>query len=185
MWVPQGEVVHGPNILFGRSSLPIAVTVKATVNSLILCALCGCGAPGSDKVFTKGNAKARAESARVAAKPLPPREPIQPKRLAGYYRRQDDDSRFQPCGTRIPLEITGTGQARSSLQERFRWNSVWVGRPMFGIFVGALVTDTPVVEVRGVPVDSLPRVPRTRFFLTAVESLRTWQSGDCGGMRSP
>jgi hypothetical protein len=164
------------------------VTVKAAVNSLILCALCSCGAPGSDKVFIKGTAKAGADSTQVAVTPPPPPRPrdrITPKRFAGLYRRQDDSSRFQPCGTKAPLDVIGTGEARYSLQERFRWNSVWVGRPMYGVFAGAIVTDTPVVQVRGVPQDSVPRVPRTRFFITAVESLRTWQQGDCGGMRIP
>jgi hypothetical protein len=110
---------------------------------LVLFALCSCGAPGTDKVFTKGSPKAVADSPRVApARIIPQPEPIQPKRYAGYYRRQDDDSRFKPCGTKMPLDITGSGQARYSLQERFRWNSVWFGRPMYGVFVGAM-TGTP------------------------------------------
>ena len=160
--------------------------VRTAFNSLILCALCGCGAPGSDKVFTRGSPKGRSESASVAVAPQPaPRPRLEFQTHSGYYRRQDDESRFQPCGTKTPLDITGTGQARSALQERFRWNSVWVGRPMYGVFVGAIVTDTPEVNVRGVPADSVTRVPRTQFFITAVESLRTWQSGDCGGMRIP
>jgi hypothetical protein len=56
---------------------------------------------------------------------------------------------------------------------------------MYGVFVGAIVTDTPETKVRGVPGDSVPRAPRTRFYITAVESLRTWQPGDCAGMRIP
>jgi hypothetical protein len=160
--------------------------VRTAVNSLILCALCSCGAPGSDKVFTKGSPKGRPESTRVAVAPQPAPQPrLQLQKYSGYYRRQDDESRFQPCGMRKPMDITGTAPARSSLQERFRWNSVWVGRPMYGVFVGAIVTDTPEVKARGTPADSAPSVPRTRFFLTAVDSLRTWQSGDCGGMRIP
>ena len=107
---------------------------------------------------------------------------MQLQRYTGYYKR-DSGSVFQPCGTPVPLEVTGSWQGRSSLQDRFRWNSVWMGRPMFGVFVGAIVVDTPPVKVRGVSADSVPKVPRTRFYITAVESLRTWQSRDCNGMR--
>jgi hypothetical protein len=172
-------------------SLPIAVTARIAVKSLILCALCGCGTPGSDKVFTKSSPKAAADSARRAAsapKPAPPPAPakaIEPQRYSGYYKRDDNRSQFQPCGTKQLLELTGSWQGRSSLQDRYRWNSVWVGRPMFGVFIGAIVTDTPSVQQRGVPQDSAPIGPRTRFYITAVESLRTWHTGDCNGMRVP
>ena len=47
--------------------------------------------------------------------------------------------------------------------------------------VAAIVTDTPATK--GVQGDSAKPRPRTRFYLTAVDSLRTWRPTDCGGMR--
>lgn len=146
-----------------------------THNLLLLCVLAGCGAPGSDAVFTKATAK--------APPPVAPKQPERKmpafKRHAGLYRRVGEESRFQPCGTRVPLDVTGTGEGRAVLAERFRFSAVWQGLPMYGVFNGAVVTDTP--RVKGVP-DSLAK-PVTRFFIIGVDSLRTWQDGDCGGMR--
>jgi hypothetical protein len=169
------------------SSFPIAVISRVAVKSLILCALCGCGAPGSDKVFSKASPKAAADSARraAAAPPPAPAQALELQRYSGYYKRDDNSAQFQPCGTKRLLELTGSWQGRSSLQDRYRWNSIWVGRPMFGVFIGAIVTDTPSVQQRGVPEDTAPPGPRTRFYITAVESLRTWLTGDCNGMRIP
>jgi hypothetical protein len=146
-----------------------------------LTALNACGAPGADDVFTKGNPRIAAPDSARPALAQPPR--IQPKRISGYYRRLGEESQFRPCGTNALLDIIGTPDGRFRLQEAFRWNSVWQGRKMFGIFQGAIVTDTP--RTTGAKGDTAAPVPRTRFFIMGVDSLRTWQAGDCGGMRIP
>ena len=50
---------------------------------------------------------------------------------------------------------------------------------LYAVFQGTIVTDT----VKPVKPDSGPGTVRTRFFLTRVDSLRAWETGDCGGMR--
>ena len=156
--------------------------MKVLVKLLIINVLCGCGAPGSDAVFTKGNPKldtARAKAAQEAARPQPAR--ATPKRYEGLYKRSGEDSRFQPCGTTIPLTITGSGEARYLLHERFRWSSFWQGQDLYAVLWGSVVTDTPQVN----KADSASGLPRTRFFLTAVDSLRNWNRSDCGGKLTP
>lgn len=105
------------------------------------------------------------------------------KRFSGYYYRLGEVSQFRPCGTGELLDITGTAEGRYLLNERFRFNAVWQGRKMFGVLQGAIVTDTP--RTAGAKADTVKPVPRTRFFITGVDSLRTWQASDCGGMRIP
>lgn len=162
---------------------PLSEPVRTLSKLLLLTALTACGAPGADSVFTKGNPRiAASDSARPATvQPQAPR--FQSKRYSGYYRRLDEESQFRPCGTARLLDIIGTPDARLRLSEAFRWNAVWPGRKMFGVFQGAIVTDTP--RTTGTMADTAPPVPRTRFFITGVDSLRTWESGDCGGMRIP
>ena len=143
---------------------------------LVLTTLTSCGAPGADAVFTKDNPKVAAPDAKaVATRPPSPR--LEVKQFRGHYRRLGRDSRFQPCGAAAPLEITGTPEGRLMLQERWVWMSIEQGRTMFGIFVGAIVTDT--VRPTGSTADSAGTT-RTRFFITAVDSLRTSKDSDCG-----
>ena len=144
---------------------------------LLLSALAACGAPGSDKVFTKGAANAKSSDS-VTVRPAAPAPRLETKSYSGYFRRVGSDFQFQPCNTKEPLAIYASPQGRSALRERARWNAVWEGTKRFGVFQGAIVTDTPKV-VQG---DSTKPGPRTRFYLTAVDSLRTWRSTDCGGM---
>ena len=145
---------------------------------LLLSGLAACGAPGSDEVFTKGAGNAKGpDSATVP--PVAPAPRLVTTTYSGYFRRVGSDFQFQPCNTKEPLAIYASAQGRSALRERTRWNAVWEGTKRFGVFQGAIVTDTPKV----VPGDSTKPGPRTRFYLTAVDSLRTWQSTDCGGMR--
>lgn len=146
----------------------------------MLATLAACGAPGADAVFTKGNPKIPSvdSSKAIAARTAPQ---IQFKQYRGYYRRLGDDSRFQPCGANAPLEITGTAEGRLLLRERFRWMAVEQGRKMFGVFHGTILTDT--ITAQGRAADTTARTTRTRFFITGVDSLRTWQESDCGGMR--
>lgn len=159
---------------------PLMPRVFATL-FLLLAASGACGAPGSDAVFTKGNPKLAA-AVKDTATPLPPPRPAAARILTrpypGLYRREGDDSRFQPCGTDRPLVIFGPFEARAFLHERFRYASVWQGQNMFGVLQGAIVTDT----IRSASDTGRGRI-QTRFFITAVDSLRTWQSRDCGGMR--
>lgn len=102
------------------------------------------------------------------------------KAHGGFYRRLGDDNQFQPCGTRVPLDIIGAPQARAALKERFRWSATWEGAKMYGVFQGAIVTDTPGTD--GVAGDTVKPGPRTRFFIVGVDSLRPWRDQDCGGM---
>ncbi|HEX6315029.1 MAG TPA: hypothetical protein VFZ73_09225 [Gemmatimonadaceae bacterium] len=162
------------------------MTVRLLCKIFLLNVLTACGAAGSDAVFTKGNPKiGTASETTFAAAASKTRQPARPetRSYAGYFRRLGDDMQFQPCGTRTPLEVFPTGQARASLRERFRWNAVWEGARMFAVLHGATVTDTP--STKGVPGDTTPAGPRTRFWVIGVDSLRTWRQGDCGGMRIP
>ncbi len=75
--------------------------------------------------------------------------------------------------------MIGTAEGRALLRERFFWNATWQGRPMYGQFQGAVVVDTLNDRAAG---DSVPPDTATRFFITAVDSLRTWAE-DCPGMK--
>jgi hypothetical protein len=147
-----------------------------------LAALSACGAPGTDAVFTQGNPATDQKTAATAQAPRipqPPPQRIMTKRYTGVYRRNGDESRFQPCGTTRPLDIYGPTEARITLHERFRFGSVWQGMKLYAVFEGAIVTDT----VKPVKPDSGQGTVRSRFFLAKVDSLRTWESPDCDGMR--
>jgi hypothetical protein len=159
------------------------VTTRIFANLLLLAALNACGAPGSDSVFsTGGSTRAKVDSSSVPKVVMAPQAPrILTKRYGGLYRRLGEDSRFRPCGTPTPLEIFGPAEARMALHERFRFSSVWQGRNMFGQFQGAIVTDTQRPQRSDTGIGTI----RTRFFIVAVDSLRTWQPRDCGGMRVP
>lgn len=153
--------------------------MRLLLTALLLNTLAGCGAPGSDTVFTEGNPKLKTADTTAAKAP--------PMRLAtrtygGLYHRLGDDNQFQPCGTRVLLDIVGTPQARALLKERFRWSAVWQGAKMYGVFQGAIVTDTP--DTRRAGNEGVRPEPRTRFFIVGVDSLRPWRADDCGGMRS-
>ena len=160
-----------------------AAILSKTSKLLLLASLAACGAPGSDAVFLQGNPKAGVgDSARaVVARPAQVR--MEPKQYRGLYRRLNDESRFQPCGTKVPLDVTGTPEARFILHERFRFNAVWQGRAMFGVFYGVIVTDTLKPKSPAAAGDSGTVTTRTRFFITGLDTLRTWHSSDCGGMR--
>ena len=145
---------------------------------LLLSTLVACGAPGSDEVFTKGAKKATVSDSATGQKGRNQALRMATRTYGGYFRRVGADFQFQPCDTKVPLAVYTSPQGRLALRERSRWNAVWEGNKNFGVFQGAIVTDTP--KVVG---DSVKPGPRTRFFLTAVDSLRTWQSTDCGGMR--
>lgn len=97
------------------------------------------------------------------------------------YRRLGDAPRFQPCGQKESFAIFGNPDGLSQLRDANRWNSVWQGTAMFGIFAGIIVTDT--LKPKGPNADSTAVTVRTRFFVTGVDTLRTWKNGDCGGMR--
>jgi hypothetical protein len=148
---------------------------------LLMAALGGCGAPGSESVFTKGNPKAGAapgSPTQAVQPPRPPAQPIKTKQYIGLYRRLNEQSRFQPCHTERALDIFGPFDARQRLQERMRYGSDLPGLKMYAVFEGAVVTDT----VRPQAPDSATTV-RTRFYLARVDSLRTWERSDCGGWR--
>ena len=153
--------------------------MKVFAKWLILCGLTACGAPGSDQVFNKVGQKAPAPVA--AHRPGPPPAFAAAKRFEGFYFRLGDTSRFTPCGSKQGLDVYGNPEARFLLRERLRWTTAWQGMRMYAVFMGYVVTDTP--RVQGIGADTSARIPRTRFFLTAVESLRVREREDCGGAR--
>ena len=158
---------------------PARSYVRQFAKSLILLTLIACGAPGSEQVFTKVGQKP--PQPVVVKRPAPPPAALAAKRFQGFYYRLGDTSRFTPCGDKTGLDVFGNPEARFLLRERVRWTSPWQGLRMYAQFMGYVVTDTPKVQGRGA--DTTARVPRTRFFLTAVESLRVREREDCGGAR--
>jgi hypothetical protein len=69
------------------------------------------------------------------------------------------------------------------LKERFRWNAIWEGARLFAVFQGAIVTDS--AQADSSKADSSKAVPVKRFWLVAVDSMRTWRNEDCNGMKIP
>jgi len=153
--------------------------VRLFAKSLILLALTACGAPGSESVFNKVGQKTPEPVA--VRRPGPPPAAMAAKRFQGFYFRLGDTSRFTPCGDKTGLDIFGNPEARFLLRERVRWTSPWQGVRMYAQFMGYVVTDTPKVQGRGA--DTTAAGPRTRFFITAVESLRVPEYEDCRGTR--
>ena len=157
-------------------------TVRVLLKLLLLNVLAACGAPGSDAMFTGDSTKAAdALAARPPAQRQQPR--IATKAHGGFFRRVGDDYQFQPCGTKVPLNLSVAPQAGRQLRDRVRFTAVWEGVKMFGVLQGAIVTDTP--STKGAESDSVTPGPRTRFYLVGVDSLRTWRPSDCGGMQLP
>ena len=155
--------------------------MRSIYKLLLITVLAACGAPGADEVFTKGTDKPKAFDTTSFRPARPPGPRFATRSYGGYFRRFGANFEFQPCGTQVPLVIFTSPQARTVLRERARWNNVWEGAKRFGVFQGAIVTDTPATK--GVQGDSAKPGTRTRFYLTAVDSLREWRSTDCGGMR--
>ena len=159
-------------------------SARAFSNVLLLTALCACGAPGSDSVFTQGNPKlANPDSIGRSAGPAAVQAP--PKTYKGLYRRTGEESRFQPCGTTVPLPVDGTSAARYVLHERFRWNAVWQGQNMYGVFTAWILHDTVRAGRGGAGDSASVGTPRTRIYLVDVDTLRPWNDGDCAGMKVP
>lgn len=143
--------------------------------------LAACGAPGSEDVFTrKPTAKAPADAPKVVAKPAPR---LETRVDSGYFRKAGEQWQFQPCGTSKLMDITAEPLARLILRDHFRWNAIWEGAKLYAVFRGATVTDT--VKADSASADSSKAGPRTRFHLVEVKSMRTWERGDCHGMRIP
>src|SRR5687767_6092654 len=112
----------------------------------ILAMLCACGPPASDAGLTAGKAKAgdSAPAPKTAAPPPAPTVRVSIHR--GLYRRLGKDSHFRPCGAPTPLVVIGTGPGLAQLAEQFRWNSVWAGQNLFGVFEGLIRTDTQFMK---------------------------------------
>lgn len=147
---------------------------------LLINALAACGAPGSDSVFVTQ----KPEAPPISAAPAQPSAPrLVTKSFRGWYRRLNDTAQFQPCGAKAPFNVRGTPAALAMLREHYRFSAPWQGAKMFSVFEGAVVTDT--LAVKGVPGDSTVREIRPRFMLVKVDSMRSWLSTDCGGVRTP
>ena len=151
-------------------------------NFLLISILAACGAPGSEDVFTRKDptTKDSPDTPQVVAKPAP--RPVS-KTYAGYFRKAGDEWQFQPCGTTRLMDITAEPLARLILRDHFRWNAIWEGAKLYAVFQGAPVTDT--VKADSTSANSAKAGPRTRFHLVEVKSMRTWERGDCDGMRIP
>ena len=149
--------------------------------TLLFLLVAACGEPGSDTVFVQAlNSDGRAAAGNRAATPRPGRR-IESRPWRGLYRREGEKSQFQPCGTPEPLDVIGTAEGRALLAERFRFNAYWQGLPMFGVLRGNIVMDTLVRAGRSVSDTARVEIV-TRFFVTGVDSLRTWDN-ECPGMR--
>jgi hypothetical protein len=84
--------------------------------------------------------------------------------------------------------MTGRPEALGRLRERFRWNAVWLERPMYAVFQGRIVHDTlppPAGRRTDAAVSDSATTPRVvrRFFIVRVDTLRSWQPRDCDGAR--
>ena len=151
---------------------------------MVITLLAACGDPRSGEVFTQGasaRGAAPGKSASAKSSPVPGRggqRTIEVRTVRGMYRRAGEVAQFRPCGAPRALDVTGTPEARYLLAERFRWSAVWQNRPMFAVFGGAIVQDTLKRSSTGAS-DSVVR----RYFLARVDSLRTWDPKDCGGMK--
>ena len=140
--------------------------------------LAACGAAGSDSVFTRSKPKkAEVDSTPTPAFRIEP-PPSVTRPYAGYYRKAGEEQQFQPCGTTQLLDITASFEAKLLLRERFRWNAIYEGAKLFAVFEGAIVIDT-------IESDSSKPTPRKRFYLTDIDSMRSWRRSDCNGMRIP
>ena len=157
------------------------MTVRALHALFLVIALGACGVPGSDAVFTKGNPKiARTDSVARAPRPAKAEEPA--KTYQGLYRRIGDESRFQPCATTVPLVVDGNWNGQFMLREQFRWNSAIQGQKLFGVFSGWILHDTARTG-SGAGDSASSGIPRTRFYLINLDSLRPWNDRDCPGMK--
>lgn len=154
------------------------MSVRLISRLLLLTVLAACGAPGSDAVFLpKAKTPAASSSAPKATTPAAP--PFVAKQYTGWYRRMGDTSEFLPCGARTPLNVDATPLGMLELRQRYEFTAPWPLAKMYSVVQGAIMTDTLVVG--GGKADSLKRVPRTRFMITGVDSMRAWKSSDCGG----
>ena len=163
--------------MFGQHS-PMTARV---LHTLFLLTALACGAPGSDSVFTQGNPKlANKDSIGRASQPSQAREP--PKTYKGLYRRVGSESRFQPCGTTVPLDVDGNWNGLFMLREQFRWSSAFQGQKLFGVVSGWILHDT-VRTGSGAGDSASSGIPRTRFYLINLDSLRPWNDRDCPGMK--
>jgi hypothetical protein len=153
--------------------------VRVLLKLLLLNGLAACGAPGSDAVFDVRKTKSPVVDTTKAKAPVPQPAPrLATRRYSGYFRRVADTVQFQPCGMNVfDVVISPQGTASLELRERYRFTAPWPGAKMFSVFRGAMITDS---VSRGD--DSVRSIPRTRFLLTGVDSMRATRSSDCGGM---
>jgi hypothetical protein len=114
--------------------------------------------------------------------PAPQAAPIKTSIQKGLFRFTGDSMLFRPCGSRRDLLVYGAPIALFKVRERFRWVGVWINTPMFAVFQGAVVVDTPTVKGGGSD-STTAGTPRTRFLLVDLDTLRTVNETDCNGMR--
>ena len=157
--------------------------LKIAANLLILNTLVACGPPGTDSLFSKKPKPNSAAGADTAAKAREPQQkPIQTSIQKGLFRFTGDSMLFRPCGSRLELPVYGSPMAMFRIRERVRWVGVWLNTPLFAVFDGASVVDTPTVKDAGS--DSTTRgEPRIRFMVVEFDTLRAVKETDCNGMR--
>ncbi len=143
------------------------------------------GSPGRRSGATPAPA-ADASSAPEGYTPAPttggrrvPRE-SEVSEFRGLYLRTSDSSLFQPCGESRYYGVVGTGEAVYLLRERYRFTAVVMGRPLFGVFRGALIKDSSGARSRGgAGAAAPPSTVTTRFFLVHPDTLRAPLGSDC------
>lgn len=169
---PPSDPLSPPLRIVTRLAVPVAALLLAS-----------CGEPGTDTVFVRalpGNQVTTSPAAGDSAT-APEEARMEIMTYRGMYFRDGDISEFQPCGTPAPLPVDGTREGRFLLAERFRWNAMWQGRPMFAVLTGAIVLDT--LGDTAAASDAAPPDTVRRFFVTGVDTVRTWEN-ECPGMRS-
>lgn len=149
--------------------------MRVILKLLLLNSLAACGTPGSDAVFDmRKTSTAVADTSEANAHVSPPAS----RQYSGYFRRMADTVQFQPCGMKVIYDVlVAPGTAALALQERYRFSAPWPGAKMFGVFRGAIVTDSASGGD-----DSVRAAPRTRFLVAGVDSMRATRLTDCGGM---
>jgi hypothetical protein len=121
-------------------------------------------------------AESSSTSSRSVAKASPVRSapPIEDRIFRGLYLRSSDSNHFRPCGDTATYRVTGRAEALLLLRERFRFTAATMGRPLFAVFNGHLVSDS----ASRASASTTPGMDR-RFFLRRVDTLRASTSADC------
>ncbi len=143
----------------------------------------GGAARGDPASATDGLPSAGIDAAAPAGRRRAPLE-SDVSEFRGLYLRTSDSSLFQPCGASRYYGVVGTPEAVYLLRERFRFTAVLMGRPLFGVFQGALMKDAPGLRGKSGDTTAASQAP-TRFFLVHLDTLRAPLGSDCRAVARP